>query len=165
MADAQELLSPGRSAPDFQLPISEQDSLRLSDLRGGPVVLAFYPGDFSPVCGEQMTLYAAMRPEIEQDRARLLGISVDSVWSHLAFADIRGIDFPLLADFEPKGEVAKAYGAYDEGAGVAERALFVLDPQGKVFWSYLSPMGVNPGADGIINALDRLEQSGTTRTG
>lgn len=165
MADAQELLAPGRPAPDFQLPTSPQDSLRLSDLRGSPVVLAFYPGDFSPVCGEQMTIYEAVRPEIERNGTRLLGISVDSVWAHRAFAESRHIDFPLLADFEPKGEVAKAYGAYDAEAGVAERALFVLDREGKVFWSYLSPMGVNPGADGIIDALDRLEQGGTTRTG
>jgi len=163
MADQNGILAAGRRAPDFTLPSSPSETLRLSGLRGAPVVLAFYPADWSPVCGDQMTLYEAVRFEIERDGARLLGLSVDGVWCHEAFAEYRRIGFPLLADFEPKGEVARAYGAYDAGEGVAERALFVLDADGAVAWSYLSPRDVNPGADGILAALEQLRADQAVR--
>ncbi|HEY2949227.1 MAG TPA: redoxin domain-containing protein, partial [Micromonosporaceae bacterium] len=86
----------------------------------------------------------------------LLGLSVDGVWCHRAFAENRGIEYPLLSDFEPKGEVARRYGVYDDAEGTSERALFVLDGQGSVVWSYLSPRDTNPGADGILAALDSI---------
>jgi peroxiredoxin len=132
--------------------------LTLSDLAGRPVVLAFYPADWSPVCGDQMALYNEVLPEFHKYNAEVLGISVDSAWCHEAFARDRHLHFPLLADFHPKGAVAKQYGAYRESEGVCERALFVIDRHGVVFWSYRSPIAINPGADGILEALEELEK-------
>lgn len=150
------ILEPGTRAPDFELRSSPDDSLRLSELRGRPVILAFYPADWSPVCGDQMALYNEILDEFAEFDAQLLGISVDGVWCHAAFAKQRGLRFPLLSDFEPKGAVARRYGAYRDEAGIARRALFVIDRDGVVQWSYLSPPDVNPGADGILHALESL---------
>ncbi|WBB67038.1 redoxin domain-containing protein [Micromonospora sp. WMMD812] len=156
MTDPNGLIGPGRPGPDFTLPATP-DGRRTGpgEYRGRPVVLAFYPADWTPVCGDQMALYQAAMPEFDRYRAAVLGISVDSIWSHRAFAQSQGIEFPLLADFEPKGEVARAYGAYTP-QGEAARALVVLGPDGTVAWSHLSPPDVNPGADGILDALERL---------
>jgi peroxiredoxin len=150
------VLPPGTRAPGFTLNATPDQRLSLSDLAGRRVILAFYPADWSPVCGDQMSLYNQILPEFSRRGAELLGLSVDGVWCHQAFARDRNLHFPLLADFEPKGEVARAYGAYRAQDGVAERALFVLDEQGVVRWSYRSPVAVNPGADGILDALDDL---------
>jgi peroxiredoxin len=130
--------------------------LSLSELRGRPVILAFYPADWSPVCGDQMALYNEILPEFQKFGAELVGISVDGVWCHDAFAKDRHLHFPLVADFEPKGEVARKYGAYRHAEGVTERALFVIDKNGVIAWSYVSPVAVNPGADGILQALEGL---------
>jgi peroxiredoxin len=151
-------LPAGTKAPDFALPSAPDETVSLGDLRGQPVILAFYPDDWSPVCSDQMGLYQAVLPEFQKFNAALLGISVDSVWSHLAFAKDRNLHFPLLADFEPKGEVARAYHAYRVGDGTSERALYVIDADGVVRWSYISPVDVNPGADGILRALESLEK-------
>ena len=153
-----QVLSPGITAPDFTLHVTPDQQLSLSDLRGKPVIIAFYPADWSPVCGDQMALYNQILPEFRRHEAELLGISVDSAWCHQAFAEHRHIHFPLLADFHPKGNVAKAYGAYREKEGVCERALFVINGDGVVFWSYRSPIAVNPGADGILEALEQMPQ-------
>jgi peroxiredoxin len=150
------LLSEGTRAPAFTLNSTPDQTVRLSDFRGQPVVLAFYPADWSPVCGDQMALYNEILPEFRKYDAELLGISVDGVWSHAAFAQQRQLHFPLLSDFEPKGKVAREYGAYDTQSGQCSRALFVIDKSGVIRWSYLSPMGVNPGADGILRALQSL---------
>ena len=150
------LLQPGAEAPDFRLQATPDQSLRLSELRGNPVILAFYPADWSPVCGDQMALYNEALSAFSESRATLVGISVDGVWCHQAFAQSRKLRFSLLADFEPKGAVSRLYGAYDNESGTSKRALFVLDPAGKVWWSDLSPMAINPGADGILDALERL---------
>jgi peroxiredoxin len=150
------LLAPGTAAPEFTLHSAPDKTVSLSELRGRPAVLAFYPADWSPVCGDQMALYNEVFPEFEKYKATLLGISVDGVWCHKAFAENRNLHFPLLADFEPKGAVAKQYGAYRAADGTAERALFVLDENGIVRWSYLSPIAVNPGADGILSALEKV---------
>ena len=150
-------LPAGTKAPDFSLNSTPDQKVNLSDFRGNPVILAFYPADWSPVCGDQMTLYQAVLPEFQRFKAELLGISVDGAWCHVAFAKERKLHFPLLADFEPKGEVARAYGVYVKDAGVSGRALFVLDESGVIRWSYLSPIGVNPGADGILTALEGLK--------
>ena len=149
-------LAPGSPAPDFTLRSTPDQEVSLHELRGRPVVLAFYPADWSPVCGDQMALYNEMRGEFARHRAQLLGISVDGVWCHAAFARDRKLHFPLLADFEPKGEVARRYGVYRAQDGCSERALFVIDADGRVAWSYVSPVGVNPGADGIFDALEKL---------
>jgi peroxiredoxin len=148
------ILPAGVAAPDFALSSAPKEILRLSDLRGRPVILVFYPADWSPVCGDQVALYNEILPEFREYGAEIVGISVDGVWCHAAFARDRHLHFPLLADFEPKGAVARAYGVYREGDGTTERALFVLDANGVIRWSYLSPIGVNPGADGILEALD-----------
>jgi peroxiredoxin len=154
------ILEVGTRAPEFSLPSTPDQRVSLSDFRGKLVVLAFYPADWSPVCGDQMALYNEMLGEFRKQKAQLLGVSVDGVWCHAAFASDRKLHFPLLADFEPKGAVAKSYGAYREADGVSERALFVIDGEGVVRWSYLSPIGVNPGADGIFDALDALTGKG-----
>ena len=149
-------LPPGTAAPGFELPTGPDERAALSAFRGRPVILAFYPADWSPVCTDQMALYQEILPEFQAYGAQLFGISADGVWCHRAFAKSRNLAFPLLSDFEPKGEVSRAYGAYRYGDGTSERALFVIDPDGVVRWSYLSPVGVNPGADGILRALDDL---------
>jgi len=124
------ILAAGTAAPDFTLRVTPDQNLTLSSLRGRPVILAFYPADWSPVCGDQVTLYNEILPEFHKHKAELLGVSVDGVWCHAAFARDRRLHFPLLADFEPKGEVARKYRAYRANEGVCERALFVLDRQG-----------------------------------
>jgi peroxiredoxin len=153
-----EILAAGTAAPDFTLRVTPDQFLSLSDFRGQPVIVAFYPADWSPVCGDQMTLYNQVRPEFQRHGAEVLGISVDSAWCHQAFAKHNNIHFPLLADFEPKGSVARTYRAYREKDGVCERALFVIDKDGVIAWSHRSPIAVNPGADGILDALEGMSQ-------
>ena len=150
------ILGAGTQAPAFKLPTTPDQTVSLSDFQGQPVILVFYPADWSPVCGDQVTLYNEILPEFRKHRAAIVGISVDGVWCHGAFASARRLHYPLLADFEPQGAVARSYGAYRSKDGVAERALFVVDGGGVIHWSYLSPIGVNPGADGILEALDSL---------
>ena len=153
---APEILRAGTPAPDFALNATPDQILRLSELRGRPVILVFYPADWSPVCGDQVALYNEMLSEFREYGAELVGISVDSAWCHAAFARDRKLHFPLLADFEPKGAVSRLYGVYRDEDGTSERALFVLDSDGIIRWSYCSPIHVNPGADGILNALESL---------
>lgn len=150
------VLPAGTTAPSFALPATPDQTVALEELRGRPLILAFYPADWSPVCGDQMALYNQILPEFHKAGAQLVGISVDGVWCHAAFAADRKLHFPLLADFEPKGEVARRYGVYREQEGIADRALFVIDAEGVIRWSYVSPLGINPGADGILDALDKL---------
>jgi peroxiredoxin len=155
-------LPPGSEAPEFALPSTPDQRVSLAEFRGQPVILAFYPEDWSPVCSDQLALYQELLPEFQRFDAALLGISVDGIWSHLAFAKDRNLHFPLLADFEPKGEVARTYQVYRAQDGTSERALYVIDAEGIVRWSYVSPVGVNPGADGILRALENLGKEGTT---
>jgi peroxiredoxin len=150
-------LPAGTPAPDFTLHSTPDQSVSLGDFRGRPVILAFYPADWSPVCSDQMALYNEILPEFNRFGAELLGISVDGIWCHLAFEHDRKLRFPLLADFEPKGAVARQYNVYRDHDGTSERALFVLDGGGVIQWSYCSPVGVNPGADGILRALEALQ--------
>jgi peroxiredoxin len=156
-------LPSGTPAPDFSLHSTPDQSVKLSEFRGQPVVLAFYPADWSPVCGDQMALYNEMLPEFQNLGAELIGISVDGSWCHAAFSRDRKLHFPLLADFEPKGAVASRYGVYRQGEGTCERALFVIDAEGVIHWSYVSPVGVNPGADGILSALEELQNQPEAR--
>jgi len=151
-------LQPGSRAPEFTLKSTPDQAVSLSEFRGEPVILAFYPADWSPVCGDQMALYNEILPEFRRYRAELLGISVDGAWCHAAFGTERKLHFPLLADFEPKGAVARAYGVYRDSDGFSERALFVIDAEGVIRWSYVSPVGVNPGAEGILAALEALQR-------
>ena len=152
------MLEKGTVAPDFELHATPDQKIKLSDFKGKNVILAFYPADWSPVCGDQMALYNEMLKFFSKHDAQMIGISVDSTWCHNAFQQDRKLHFPLLADFEPKGEVSKAYGVYDDEVGESKRALFVINKEGEVAWSYLSPTAVNPGADGILDALEELEK-------
>jgi len=152
----QSILQEGAVAPDFTLPVSKDITISLSDFKGSPLILAFYPADWTPVCGNQMSLYNELLSEFQKHNAKILGISVDSSFCHTAFAESKNLHFPLLADFEPKGEFAKEYGVYDDTLGMCERALFVIDKNGIIAWSYLSPRLENPGADGILEALEKL---------
>jgi peroxiredoxin len=151
-------LPPGTPAPDFDLHSTPDQTVSLHDLRGQPVILAFYPADWSPVCSDQMALYNEVLPEFQRYGATLLGLSVDGAWCHNAFAQSRHLHFALLSDFEPKGAVSRSYGAYRFQDGTSERALFVLDEAGVIRWSYVSPVGVNPGADGILRTLQAMEK-------
>lgn len=156
------VLGPGKTAPNFSLNSTPDQKVSLNDFRGQPVILAFYPADWSPVCTDQLSLYAMVMPEFKKFNAELLAISVDNIWSHLAFAKDRKLNFPVLADFEPKGVVSRKYGAFKEKIGESARALFVIDEKGIIRWSHLSPDGINPGADGILSALENLNKTQAT---
>ena len=151
-------LKKGTKAPEFSLKDTPDQKVALSDLKGRPVILVFYPADFSPVCGDELALFNEILPEFQKHNAQLLGISVDNVWCHLAFAKDRNLHFPLLSDFHPKGEVSKLYNAYREQDGESERALYLIDSEGVIAWGYISPVGINPGADGILKALEDLDK-------
>jgi len=151
-------LPAGVAAPDFTLKSTPDQTVTLTDFRGRPVVLVFYPADWSPVCSDQLALYNELMPEFSEYMAQVIGISVDGIWCHLAFSRDRKFHTSLLADFEPKGAVARLYGVYDEKNGEAERALFVIDSDGVIRWSYVSPVGINPGADGVLKALASMAE-------
>jgi peroxiredoxin len=152
------MLATGTKAPEFSLSATPDQKIQLSQLKGKRVILAFYPADWSPVCSDQMALYNEMLKLFHKENAEVIGISVDSKWCHLAFSQDRKLHFPLLADFEPKGAVARMYDVYDEKEGECKRALFVIDEEGIIRWNYLSPVGINPGADGILDALDEMNK-------
>ncbi len=155
-AVVEEPLTAGTMAPSLSLMASTGEKVSLSDFRGRPVVLVFFPAAWSPVCGDQLALYNEITSLFEGFHAQVLALSVDGAWCQKAFADDRNLGFPLLADFQPKGAVAKAYGVYDAERGVSRRALFVINARGVIHWSYVSPSDVNPGADGILNALESI---------
>jgi peroxiredoxin len=156
MSDANSALAPGTPAPDFTLRATPDQSVSLSELRGRPVVLIFYPADWSPVCTDELAVFNQLLPEIERFNAEILGISVDGIWCHTAFADARNLGFTLLSDFEPKGEVSRSYGAYRSKEGTSQRANFVIDEDGVIAWNEVSPVGINPGAGGVLQALETL---------
>jgi len=154
-------LPAGTSAPELRLKCTPDQEISLDDFKGQPVILAFYPADFSPVCSSEMALFNEILPELKKFNAVVLGISVDSIWCHLAFTEKNNLHFPLLADFHPKGEISKKYSAYRVDAGECERALYVIDGEGIITWSYISPVGINPGVDGVLSALEALSQKKT----
>jgi peroxiredoxin len=149
------VIEPGARAPDFTLPDQDGKQVSLSDFRGQTVVLVFYPADFSPVCTDQLSVYQEVLPQFEERNAKLLGISVDGSFCHRAFRQHMNLDIPLLADFHPKGNAAKAYGVWSEKYGTASRALVVVNEEGTVTWSYESPPLEVPGANLIFDALDQ----------
>ena len=152
-------LEVGTKAPDFELKAAQGDNVRLSDLlaEGGYVILAFYPAAWSPTCGDEMTLFQEFLDEFEALNAKLVGISVDNVWAVQAWAESKAITFPLLCDFHIKGAVAEQYGVMRDD-GVTERALFVVDPEGTIRYSYVSPITENPGVDCLFDVLEELEE-------
>lgn len=156
MSRPESALAPGTPAPDFTLRTTPDQSVSLQELRGRPVVLVFYPADWSPVCTDELAVFNQLLPEFQRFNAEILGVSVDGIWCHTAFADARSLGFNLLSDFEPKGEVSKAYGVYRDKEGTSQRASFVIDPDGVVAWNEVSPVGINPGAGGVLQALENL---------
>lgn len=154
------LIGVGETAPSFSLKVNANQTMSLPDFQGKFLILVFYPADWSPVCGDELSVFNEILSEFKKFNAELVGISVDNIWSHLAFTKDRHLHFPLLSDFEPKGKIAKLYGAYNEQTGTCERALFLINPQGKIIWNYLSPMLENPGADGLLEALQKYHQMG-----
>jgi peroxiredoxin len=149
------VIETGSAAPDFALRDQDGEKVSLADFRGQTVVLVFYPADFSPTCTDQLSVYQEVLGELEERGAKLVGISVDGAFCHKAFQDHLNLTMPLLADFHPKGEVAKAYGVWSEDYGVAGRALVMVGPDGKVQWTYMSPPLEVPGANLIFDALDQ----------
>lgn len=150
-------LTKGNKAPEFSLKTTPDQKVSLSDFRGKAVVLVFYPADFSPVCTDEISLFNKALAEFKKYNAQPLGISVDNVWCHLAFAKERGLHLPLLSDFHPKGEVSKMYNAYREEEGQSDRAIYLIDRVGNIAWGYISPVGVNPGPDELLEALRSLK--------
>jgi len=144
-------------APDFQLPGTGDRTYRLSDYlkQGKSVVLAFYPADWSPPCTNELSLFQEVLPEFERLNAQILGISVDNRWSHEAWAKSLGLAYPLLSDFHPKGAVAEKYGVMRDD-GLTERALLIIDPEGTIRYSYVSPIKENPGADRLLEELEKI---------
>jgi len=148
------MIAVGEQAPDFTLRDQDGEKVSLSDYKGRKVMLVFYPLDFSPVCSDQLSIYQEVKPEITAKGVELVGVSVDSSYAHKAFQEKLGVDTTLLSDFEPKGEVARAYGSYIDGAGIANRTLVLIDEDGVVAWTYESPNpGEFPGANVIFDAL------------
>jgi peroxiredoxin len=148
------MIAAGEPAPDFTLRDQDGEEVSLSDFKGRKLLLVFYPADFSPVCGDQLSIYQEVKPEIGEKGVELVGVSVDSPYAHKAFQEKLGIDITLLSDFEPKGEAARAYGSYLEGVGTANRTLVLVDESGMVAWTYESPNpGEFPGANVIFDAL------------
>jgi peroxiredoxin len=151
-------LEPGTEAPDFALPDPSGQPIRLSDARGQPVVVVFYPLDWSPGCSQQLDLYQLEFDEFRRRGAELLAISVDSIYSHGAWAAVRGISFPLLADFNPKGEIARRYSVWREQDGHSERALYVVDPDGVIGYSHVSPyLHHVPDIRELLDAVDAAQ--------
>jgi peroxiredoxin len=130
------LIEVGQKAPDFKLPDHDGKDVSLADFAGRRLLLVFYPLDFSPVCTDQLTAYREIVPELDEAGVEMVGISVDSAFAHAAFREKLGVDTVLLADFEPKGKVASDYGVYLDGAGIAARALVLIDGDGVVEWVY-----------------------------
>lgn len=149
-------LAAGSQAPDFVLHDTPYSSVSLSDLLGRAVVLVFYVADWHPVASDQLVQLTALHPEVERLGASVVGIAVDSPWSHAAFAAENSITIPLLSDDAPAGRVARAFGVYSSASGRSKRALFVLSASGTVVWSGTFPDAVNPGVDALLSALEAL---------
>ena len=145
----------GERAPDFVLHDAQDQPVGLADFRGRPVVLVFYPLDWSPGCSRQLELYQQELDEFTGRGVQLVGISVDSIYSHGAWAAVRGISFPLLADFAPRGEVARRYRVWRERDGFSERALYLLDADGVIRYAHVSPyLHHLPDFDELLRAMD-----------
>ena len=153
-------LEVGTQAPDFTLPDANGDQISLSDFRGKNVLLVFYPLDWSPACSDQLSLYQSELNEFGKQDTQVIGISVDSLYSHGAWAAVRGITFPLLADFQPKGEVSRLYNVMRTKDGFSERALLLIDRAGAISYSHVSPQ--LPHIPDIYALFEKLEALNTT---
>src|SRR4051794_6926534 len=154
-------LSRGAEAPELDIPATPDGSrIKLADQKGSPVVLVFYPGDFTPVCTGELGLFNELLPDLEGFGAKVFAISCDALWSHTAYSKEMGSRIPLVSDFHPKGAISRRYDVYRDDVGTSERALFVIDGDGVIFWSHVSPIEISPGADGVFDALERLTGKG-----
>ena len=149
-------IAPGQKAPEFTLKDQNQNEVSLSSLRGQTVVLAFYPLDFSPVCSKEHGCFKEDASKLSSANAQVLGISVDHHWAHHAFAKSLGIDYPLLADFHPKGAVATQYGLFQADKGFTSRATVIIDDQGKVAFTQEHGLGEARNDETILEALKKL---------
>lgn len=153
------MIKVGEKAPDFSLPNHKGEQVSLSDFRGRKVMLAFYPSDFSPVCSDQLSIYQEVKPDLDEAGLEVVGVSIDHSWAHRAFRKELNLDFTLLADFHPKGQVAELYGAYLPDYGTSNRSLVLLDPEGVVSWVYESPTPLEiPGANLLFDALEATDK-------
>lgn len=151
------LVEPGTRAPDFELRDQDGNRVALADLERQTTVLAFFPAAFSPVCTDQLSIYQEVLPDLERRNVRVYGVSVDGPFSLKAFQQSLGLTFPLLSDFHPKGEVARAYGVWVPDRGVATRALVMVGADLEVKWSHMPPSPLEiPGANLIFDALDAV---------
>jgi peroxiredoxin len=154
------VIEPGEKAPDFSLPNHKGEQVSLSDFRGRQVMLAFYPSDFSPVCSDQLSIYQEVKPSLDEAGLEVVGISIDHSWAHRAFRKELNLDFTLLADFHPKGQVAELYGAYLPDYGTSNRSLVLIDPEGVVSWVYETPTPLEiPGANLLFDALEATDKA------
>ena len=153
------MIKVGEKAPDFSLPNHKGEQVSLSDFRGRKVMLAFYPSDFSPVCSDQLSIYQEVKPDLDEAGLEVVGVSIDHSWAHRAFRKELNLDFTLLADFHPKGQVAELYGAYLPDYGTSNRSLVLVDPEGVVSWVYESttPLEI-PGANLLFDALEATDK-------
>ena len=154
------MIKVGEKAPDFSLPNHKGEQVSLSDFRGRKVMLAFYPSDFSPVCSDQLSIYQEVKPDLAEAGLEVVGVSIDHSWAHRAFRKELNLDFTLLADFHPKGQVAELYGAYLPDYGTSNRSLVLVDPEGVVSWVYESttPLEI-PGANLLFDALEATDKA------
>ena len=154
------MIKVGEKAPDFSLPNHKGEQVSLSDFRGRKVMLAFYPSDFSPVCSDQLSIYQEVKPDLDEAGLEVVGVSIDHSWAHRAFRKELNLDFTLLADFHPKGQVAELYGAYLPDYGTSNRSLVLVDPEGVVGWVYESPTALEiPGANLLFDALEATDKA------
>ena len=154
------MITVGEKAPDFSLPNHKGEQVSLSDFRGRKVMLAFYPSDFSPVCSDQLSIYQEVKPDLDEAGLEVVGVSIDHSWAHRAFRKELNLDFTLLADFHPKGQVAELYGAYLPDYGTSNRSLVLVDPEGVVSWVYESPTPLEiPGANLLFDALEATDKA------
>lgn len=154
------MIKVGEKAPDFSLPNHKGEQVSLSDFRGRKVMLAFYPSDFSPVCSDQLSIYQEVKPDLDEAGLEVVGVSIDHSWAHRAFRKELNLDFTLLADFHPKGQVAELYGAYLPDYGTSNRSLVLVDPEGVVSWVYESPTPLEiPGANLLFDALEATDKA------
>lgn len=154
------MIAVGEKAPDFSLPNHKGEQVSLSDFRGRKVMLAFYPSDFSPVCSDQLSIYQEVKPDLDEAGLEVVGVSIDHSWAHRAFRKELNLDFTLLADFHPKGQVAELYGAYLPDYGTSNRSLVLVDPEGVVSWVYESPTPLEiPGANLLFDALEATDKA------
>jgi len=154
------LIAPGEKAPDFSLLDHKGEQVSLSDFRGRKVMLACYPCYFSWVCSDQLSIYQEVKPDLDEAGLEVVGVSIDHSWAHRAFRKELNLDFTLLADFHPKGQVAELYGAYLPDYGTSNRSLVLVDPEGVVSWVYESttPLEI-PGANLLFDALEATDKA------